>query len=304
MQGTDHESASLTPQESWGAIHSTMEDARSSMYLAGTATILLLWGVIVSLGFISQFAAETLASDFATRNPWISAPLWGVLVVAGMLGSAVIGHRAGRKNAQGISLLARGRYGGFPRPGSSRYVERGRRDQHTLRRHRHCVSGVRSVRHNASPGDSRGRRGDRRGVLHSRLPCGRSGIGGLGGGNADGGRVGSGVDTKERRPVTDDAIVFDETIHQSTRLRIMTMLVSVPEADRLTYSFIQETLDLTGGNLTTHLRKLEAVDYVVVMKEPQDSRPRTWVQATTTGRRAFVEYLTNLERALTWSPRA
>ena len=97
MQGTDHESASLTPQESWGAIHSTMEEARSSMYLAGTATILLLWGVIVSLGFISQFAAETLASDFATRNPWISAPLWGVLVVAGMLGSAVIGHRAGSR---------------------------------------------------------------------------------------------------------------------------------------------------------------------------------------------------------------
>ena len=97
MQGTDHESASLTPQESWGAIHSTMEEARSSMYLAGTATILLLWGVIVSLGFISQFAAETLASDFATRNSWISAPLWGVLVVAGMLGSAVIGHRAGSR---------------------------------------------------------------------------------------------------------------------------------------------------------------------------------------------------------------
>ena len=108
MQGTDHESASLTPQESWGAIHSTMEEARSSMYLAGTATILLLWGVIVSLGFISQFAAETLASDFATRNSWISAPLWGVLVVAGMLGSAVIGHRAGRKNAAGDAVRSAG----------------------------------------------------------------------------------------------------------------------------------------------------------------------------------------------------
>ena len=104
--------------------------------------------------------------------------------------------------------------------------------------------------------------------------------------------------------MTDDAIVFDETIHQSTRLRIMTMLVSVPEAEKLTYSFIQETLDLTGGNLTTHLRKLKDADYLAVTKESRDSRPRTWVQATTTGRRAFVEYLTNLERALTWSPRA
>ena len=103
--------------------------------------------------------------------------------------------------------------------------------------------------------------------------------------------------------MTDDAIVLDETIHQSTRLRIMTMLVTMHETDRLAYGFIRETLDLTGGNLTTHLRKLEDADYVVVMKESQDSRPRTWVQATPTGRRAFVEYLSNLERALSWSPR-
>ncbi len=108
MQRSDHESTPLTPQESWGAIHATMEEARSSMYLAGTATILLLWGVIVSLGFISQFAVQNLASDFATRNPWISAPLWGVLVVAGMLGSAVIGHRAGRKNAAGDAVRSAG----------------------------------------------------------------------------------------------------------------------------------------------------------------------------------------------------
>ena len=56
--------------------------------------------------------------------------------------------------------------------------------------------------------------------------------------------------------MTDDAIVLNETIHQSTRLRIMTMLVGQPDTDRLAYGFIQQTLDLTGGNLTTHLRKL------------------------------------------------
>ena len=60
--------------------------------------------------------------------------------------------------------------------------------------------------------------------------------------------------------MTDD-IVLDETIHQSTRLRIMTMLVSMPESDRLAYGFIQKTLDLTGGNLTSHLRKLEDADF-------------------------------------------
>ena len=100
----------------------------------------------------------------------------------------------------------------------------------------------------------------------------------------------------------DADIVLDETIHQSTRLRIMTMLVSQPVEDRVAYGFIQSTLDLTGGNLTTHLRKLEEADYLVMKKEFVDSKPRTWVQATPAGRRAFTEYLSNLERALNWKP--
>ncbi len=98
--------------------------------------------------------------------------------------------------------------------------------------------------------------------------------------------------------MTDEAIVLNETIHQSTRLQIMTLLVSMPETDRLAYGFIQKTLGLTGGNLTTHLRKLEDADYLVIEKEFLDSKPRTWVQATPTGRRAFAEYLANLQKAL------
>ena len=103
--------------------------------------------------------------------------------------------------------------------------------------------------------------------------------------------------------MTDEPIVLNETIHQSTRLRIMTMLVSQPDGDRLAYGFVQQTLGLTGGNLTIHLRKLEDADYVVTTKEFIDSKPRTWVEATPTGRRAFAEYLSNLEKALNWQPR-
>ena len=98
--------------------------------------------------------------------------------------------------------------------------------------------------------------------------------------------------------MTDEAIVLNETIHQSTRLRIMTLLVMQLETDRLAYGFIQQTLNLTGGNLTIHLRKLEDADYLVITKEFLGAKPRTWVQATATGRRAFVDYLANLERAL------
>ena len=98
--------------------------------------------------------------------------------------------------------------------------------------------------------------------------------------------------------MTDESIVLNETIHQSTRLRIMTLLVSQPEAGRLAYGFVQKTLGLTGGNLTTHLRKLEDAGYLTVRKEFRDLKPRTWLQATPAGRRAFADYVANIRRAL------
>lgn len=79
----------------------------------------------------------------------------------------------------------------------------------------------------------------------------------------------------------------------------MTLLVSQPEAARVAYRFIQKTLDLTGGNLTAHLRKLRDAGYVAIAKEFRDEKPSTWVHATPTGRRAFADYLTNLEKVLT-----
>ena len=102
MYGQDHET--MTPQEGWRSILTTMEGARSSMYVAGSAAILVLWGVIASMGYLSEFATATLAEDFATRNPWISAPLWGVLAVVGMVGSALIGHRAGKDSVSGDAI--------------------------------------------------------------------------------------------------------------------------------------------------------------------------------------------------------
>ena len=46
-----------------------MDEARSAMYVAGTATILLLWGVIASLGYLSEYAIDTLASRFRGGQP-------------------------------------------------------------------------------------------------------------------------------------------------------------------------------------------------------------------------------------------
>ena len=101
MDISDCETGAATPEESWRTIHETMDRARSSMYVAGTAPIMLLWAAIASLGVGSQYAILTLASEFAERSPWIYTVLWGVLMVPGMVGSGFIGRRAGRKMAPG-----------------------------------------------------------------------------------------------------------------------------------------------------------------------------------------------------------
>ena len=98
-----------------------------------------------------------------------------------------------------------------------------------------------------------------------------------------------------------EPIVLNETIHQPTRLRIMTLLVSQSDSARLTYGFIQNNLNLTGGNLTTHLRKLEEADYLQITKEFHNNKPRTWVESTATGRKAFAEYYSNLQKILGFS---
>ena len=97
-----------TPEESWRDIHETMDKARSSMYVAGTSTIMLLWAAIASVGVGSQYAILTLAPELTERSPWIFGVLWGILMVPGMVGSGFIGRRAGRKIAAGDAARSAG----------------------------------------------------------------------------------------------------------------------------------------------------------------------------------------------------
>ena len=108
MQRLDSDNSQITPQESWQAIHETMDRARSSMYVAGSATILLFWAAIASVGSGSQYAIMTLAPEFADDSPWIFGVLWGVLMVPGMVGSGFIGRRAGRRIAPGDGARSAG----------------------------------------------------------------------------------------------------------------------------------------------------------------------------------------------------
>ena len=58
-----------TAQESWRTIHESMDRARSSMYIAGSAPILLLWAAVASVGVSTQYAITALGAGFCGPEP-------------------------------------------------------------------------------------------------------------------------------------------------------------------------------------------------------------------------------------------
>lgn len=88
----------------------------------------------------------------------------------------------------------------------------------------------------------------------------------------------------------ENAPELDPLIHAQARLRIMSILAALPAADRVTFPRLQELLDTTAGNLSTHLRKLEDADYVTIRKQHLRRTPVTQVALTALGRAAFDDY--------------
>ncbi len=86
---------------------------------------------------------------------------------------------------------------------------------------------------------------------------------------------------------------LDRVIHEKGRLAIMSMLAAAPE---LSFTELRETLQMTDGNLTTHVRTLQEAGYVAVAKSYRNRRRLTTVAMTDAGRQAFSAYLALLER--------
>jgi DNA-binding MarR family transcriptional regulator len=91
---------------------------------------------------------------------------------------------------------------------------------------------------------------------------------------------------------------LNETIHQPVRLRIMATLVALEQNDEVDFIYLRDLLDVTDGNLGAHLRKLEEAGYIAVNKTFVDRKPRTYVSATSKGRRVFQEHVAALESIL------
>ncbi|MCB2213528.1 transcriptional regulator [bacterium] len=100
---------------------------------------------------------------------------------------------------------------------------------------------------------------------------------------------------KQTSPSPVEPAEIDPVIHQPARLLIVANLYVVEETD---FVFLKRTTQLTDGNLSTHLMKLEEAGYIDVVKEFVDRRPRTSLRLTARGREAFETYRASLTSLL------
>lgn len=97
--------------------------------------------------------------------------------------------------------------------------------------------------------------------------------------------------------MSDETLDLDPVIHPQARLRVTASLYALNADDRITFPRLQDLLGVTAGNLSTHLRKLEAAGYVEITKTHRQRIPTTLISLTPVGRSAFERY-TNTLRAL------
>jgi DNA-binding MarR family transcriptional regulator len=86
---------------------------------------------------------------------------------------------------------------------------------------------------------------------------------------------------------------LDRVIHERGRLAIMSMPAASPA---LSFTELRDTLEMTDGNLTTHMRTLQEAGYVSIAKSYRNRRSLTTVSLTPAGRRAFGNYVSLLEQ--------
>jgi DNA-binding HxlR family transcriptional regulator len=84
--------------------------------------------------------------------------------------------------------------------------------------------------------------------------------------------------------------------HEPSRLAIMSALCG--SIDPLSFSQLKEECDLTDGNLSSHLKMLEDAGVVAINKSSANSKPRTEISLTESGRESFIDYLKALEGVL------
>ncbi|PKP35154.1 MAG: transcriptional regulator [Bacteroidetes bacterium HGW-Bacteroidetes-17] len=94
-----------------------------------------------------------------------------------------------------------------------------------------------------------------------------------------------------KNPISNLQKVFESRI----RLGIMSALVV---NDMLSFNALKELLELTDGNLASHLKALEQQKIIEVTKQFIGRKPSTTYEATELGRELFRQHLSALEELI------
>ena len=88
---------------------------------------------------------------------------------------------------------------------------------------------------------------------------------------------------------------INKAFESKVRLGIMSVLMVNDEID---FNSLKELLGVTDGNLASHTRALESLEYIVVKKQFVGRKPKTTFARTGKGEKAFREHLQALESFL------
>ena len=86
---------------------------------------------------------------------------------------------------------------------------------------------------------------------------------------------------------------IDRLIHEPSRYNIIAILYVVTRAE---YLFVLNQTEMTSGNLTAHVAKLEKAGYLSIQKKFVRKKPKTFLSLTPKGRNAFEVYRENLKK--------
>ena len=88
---------------------------------------------------------------------------------------------------------------------------------------------------------------------------------------------------------------LNKVFESRVRLGVMSVLMV---NDFVDFNTLKETLNLTDGNLASHLSALEKHNYIKIKKKFVGKKPNTSYGATDSGKEAFTEHLDALEKLL------
>ena len=88
---------------------------------------------------------------------------------------------------------------------------------------------------------------------------------------------------------------LNKVFENRVRLGIMSVLMVNEWVD---FNRLKELLNVTDGNLASHITALEKHEYIEIMKQFVGRKPKTTYNVTVLGREAFVNHLEYLEQVL------